>query len=126
FFPNRVAVVRNGIPMPPDDMRIRGARRATGRTRFLLMCRLTAEKGVRVALHAAARQPATLDFELVIAGRGPLEAEVREAAAHDPRIRFAGYVTGEEKSAQLAAADHLLVPSLWYENAPLAVIEAAA
>ena len=28
--------------------------------------------------------------------------------------------------ALLAAADHLLVPSLWYENAPLAVIEAAA
>ncbi len=94
--------------------------------RFLLMCRLTPEKGVRVALQAAMALPGDVDFELVIAGRGPLEAEARDAAARDPRIRFVGYVTGEEKVALLVSSDHLLVPSLWYENAPLAVIEAAA
>ena len=37
-----------------------------------------------------------------------------------------GYVTGEAKQALLKQADYLLVPSLWYENAPVAVIEAAA
>jgi glycosyltransferase involved in cell wall biosynthesis len=126
FAPRREAVIRNGIPMPPDVTRIREARRPGGKTRFLLMCRLTVEKGVRVALNAASRLPPDLDFELVIAGRGPLENEVREAAAKDPRISFAGYVTGEDKVALLASSDHLLVPSLWYENAPLAVIEAAA
>lgn len=126
FRPVREAVVRNGIPMPGDALTIRDARRPGRRSRFLLMCRLTAEKGVRVALRAAARLPRDLDIELVVAGRGPLEQEVRDAAATEPRIRFAGYVSGRDKVALLASADHLLVPSLWYENAPLAVIEAAA
>jgi len=124
--PRRDAVVRNGIPLPLDASRLRDARRGSPRTRFLLMCRLTVEKGVRVALRAVSRLPRDLQFDLVVAGRGPLEAEVRDAAADDPRIRFTGYVSGEDKLEQLTSADHLLVPSLWYENAPLAVIEAAA
>jgi len=126
FRPRREAVVRNGIPLPPDADRMRGLRRSSGKTRFLLMCRLTVEKGVLVALQAAARLPHGMNFELVIAGRGPLEDTVQAAAAADPRIRFAGYVSGEDKLALLGSGDFLLVPSLWYENAPLAVIEAAA
>jgi glycosyltransferase involved in cell wall biosynthesis len=126
FAPPREAVIRNGIPLPHDAMRMRETKHGGHPTRFLLMCRLTAEKGVRVALQAASQLPRDLPFELVIAGRGPLEAEVRVAAANDSRISFAGYVSGEDKAALLASADHLLVPSLWYENAPLAVIEAAA
>jgi glycosyltransferase involved in cell wall biosynthesis len=126
FRPRREAVVRNGIPLPPDAARMRGLRRSSGKKRFLLMCRLTVEKGVLVALEAAARLPHELEFELVIAGRGPLEDAIRTAAAAHPRIRFAGYVSGEDKVALLASGDFLLVPSLWYENAPLAVIEAAA
>jgi glycosyltransferase involved in cell wall biosynthesis len=126
FSPRCEAVVRNGIKLPPDAARRRGLRHGNGKKRFLLMCRLTVEKGVLVALQAALRLPHTLDFELVIAGRGPLEEAVHAAAAVNPRIRFAGYVGGEDKLALLASSDFLLVPSLWYENAPLAVIEAAA
>ena len=116
------AVVRNGIPLPsintrPEPNRIR---------RFLLLTRLTVEKGVHVVLRAVASLPRTLQFELVIAGRGPLEEEVRRAAAGDPRVRFVGYVTGDVKVALLGSADCLLIPSLWYENAPVAAIEAAA
>ena len=56
---------------------------------------------MRVVLQAVAALPRTLEFELVIAGRGPLEQEVRQAAADDPRIRFVGYVTGDVKAALL-------------------------
>ena len=126
FVPAREAVIRNGIPLPPDAARIRQTSRGIKRTRFLLMCRLTVEKGVRVALEAALSLAPELPFDLVIAGSGPLEAEIREAAATHPRIHFAGYVTGDEKTTLLASSDHVLIPSLWYENAPLAVIEAAA
>jgi glycosyltransferase involved in cell wall biosynthesis len=55
-----------------------------------------------------------------------LEKEVREAAAVDPRIRFVGYVTGDAKEALLDTAHCLIIPSLWFENAPVAVVEAAA
>jgi glycosyltransferase involved in cell wall biosynthesis len=118
----QTAVVRNGIPTPSPS------RQTTSRkgNRFLLLCRLTEEKGVRVVLDAARRLPADLPFELTIAGRGPLESVVRDAAAADPRIHFAGFVQGDEKHALLSNADHLLIPSLWYENAPVAVVEAAA
>jgi glycosyltransferase involved in cell wall biosynthesis len=119
--PRAVAVVRNGIPLPE-----RRVPRATDRPRLLMLSRLTVEKGVRVVLRALAMLPRELDFELVIAGRGPLETEVRAAAAGDPRLRFVGYVSGDAKQALLESANYLLIPSLWYENAPVAVIEAAA
>src|SRR5580700_6829083 len=120
----RTAVVRNGIPLPPATARTR-RRHNDQRPRFVLMKRLTIEKGVHVVLRAMAMLPASLDFELVIAGRGPLETEMREAAAKDARLRFIGYVTGDEKETLLASSHYLLIPSLWYENAPVAVIEAA-
>jgi len=123
----RTSVIFNGIPLPDNAETVRREReRRRGRRRVLMLTRLTVEKGVRVAVRAVATLPRTCDFELVIAGRGPLETEVRQAAENDPRIHFVGYVTGEAKAALLASADYLLIPSLWYENAPVSVIEAAA
>jgi glycosyltransferase involved in cell wall biosynthesis len=118
----RTALVRNGIPLPALPGR---TPRSSGALRFLLLCRLTVEKGVRVVLDAMRRLPPSLEVELAIAGRGPLEELVRGAAAADPRIRFLGFVQGEEKQALLHRGDYLLIPSLWYENAPVAVVEAA-
>ena len=120
----RTAVVRNGIPLPPATARTQ-RQHNDQRPRFVLLTRLTVEKGVHVVLRAMTMLPASLDFELVIAGRGPLEAEMREAAAKDARLRFVGYVTGDDKATLLAGSQYLLIPSLWYENAPVAVIEAA-
>jgi glycosyltransferase involved in cell wall biosynthesis len=120
----RTAVVRNGIP-PASRLPARGVKSGDG-ARLLLLCRLTEEKGVRVVLDAMRRLPHDLRFELTIAGRGPLEQAVRDAAEADPHIRFAGFVQGAEKHALLSNASHLLIPSLWYENAPVAVVEAAA
>ncbi len=119
----RSALVRNGMPLPRVPARPAGR---SGPLRLLLLCRLTVEKGVQVVLDAMRRVPESANVELVIGGRGPLEDVVRQAAASDPRIRFAGFVQGEEKHALLTGADHLLIPSLWYENAPVAVVEAAA
>ena len=117
----RSVIVRNGIPMPAITQRSMQTR-----ITFLLLARLTLEKGVRVVLQAMAALPRTLDCELVIAGRGPLEDEIRAAEAADTRVRFVGYVTGEAKQNLVSSAQYLLIPSLWYENAPVAVIEAAA
>ncbi len=119
-------MVRNGIPWPIEAARIRSARSSAPPLRLLLLCRLTVEKGVRVVLEAMHRMPPDLAVTLTVAGRGPLEDEVHQAAAIDPRIHFAGYVSGEAKEKLLADAHHLLIPSLWYENAPVAVVEAAA
>jgi glycosyltransferase involved in cell wall biosynthesis len=121
----RHAVVPNGIPTvmrPPRP----GTRDPARPLELLFAGRLTAEKGVRVAIEAMKRLPRDAAVRLTIAGKGYLEEEVRAAAAANPRISFAGYLSGEEKIRAFSAADCLLLPSLWYENAPVVVLEAAA
>jgi glycosyltransferase involved in cell wall biosynthesis len=122
----RTAVVPNGVPPPAAAAHARALRQPVPPLRVLLLSRLTVEKGVRVALEAMSRLSPAVPVELLIAGTGPLEAELRAAAGADPRIRFHGHVSGEAKEGLLAQAHHLLMPSLWYENAPVAAVEAAA
>lgn len=118
----RTALVRNGIPLPHIT-----SHPSRGKTlRLLLLCRLTVEKGVQTVLAAMRQLSSSLSVELAIAGRGPLEELVRNAAEQDARVRFLGFVQGEQKHELLSSADYLLIPSLWYENAPVAVVEAAA
>ena len=52
----------------------------------------------------------TADSELWIAGTGPLEAEVRRAAASSPAIRYLGYVPAGEIGACVEQADFLINP----------------
>jgi glycosyltransferase involved in cell wall biosynthesis len=93
-------VVSNGIPQPDGVRAVRRMRTADSRKRFLMLSRLTIDKGVEVVLEAMRQMPADVDIEVAIAG--------------------------EEKNRALAGAGYLLLPSLWYENAPVAIVEAAA
>jgi glycosyltransferase involved in cell wall biosynthesis len=89
--------------------------------RFVYFGRLTYEKGVATLLRAAAEAKVGVD----IIGTGPHERELRLLAAeHD--VRFLGYLTGAKLTAAVSAARAVVVPSEWYENAPLAVLEGAA
>jgi glycosyltransferase involved in cell wall biosynthesis len=119
-------VVHNGIPQPTDSETLRRARPPESRKRFVMLTRLTPEKGIDVVLDAIARLPKDLDFEVAIGGRGPLEDRVKIAAALDHRIVPLGFVDGAAKTEALTRAGYLLLPSLWYENAPVTIIEAAA
>lgn len=119
----QTAVIRNGIPLPavPPRQRDSGAP-----LRFLFPARLTIEKGCEVVLAALQHMPADLNFELTVVGKGPLEDKFKATAAQDKRLRFLGYVSGEEKTAVFSQSDCLIIPSLWYENAPVVIVEAAA
>jgi glycosyltransferase involved in cell wall biosynthesis len=88
--------------------------------------RLTAEKGLQTVIAAMRRIPREYAVTLTIAGKGSLEGEARAAADEDPRVSFAGYLSGDDKVQAFAGADCLLLPSLWYENAPVVILEAAA
>ena len=98
-----------------------GAR--SGQALVLAVGRLTAQKGFGLLLDAAARwgdiEPEPL---LVIAGEGPLEAELRSRAASlGLTVRFAGQRA--DVPALLAAADVFVLPSVW-EGQPLILQEA--
>jgi glycosyltransferase involved in cell wall biosynthesis len=62
-----------------------------------------------------------------IIGTGPLEAELHELVhALGADVRFHGFLSGKALSETVAAARAVVVPSEWYENAPLSVLEAYA
>lgn len=117
----RMEVLANGLPLPSPMPR----RPSTGELRLLMVGALVEGKGIRVALEAMRHLPTDARVSLDIAGQGPLEAEVRQAAQADPRIRYHGFVSGEQKEA-LFQADLLLFPALWYETMPNTIMEASA
>ncbi len=119
----QTAVIRNGIPLPTVPARQRDA---SAPLRFLFPARLTIEKGCEVVLAALQHMPQDLNFEITVVGKGPLEDKFKVAAEHDKRLRFLGYVSGEQKTEVFSQSDCLIIPSLWYENAPVVIVEAAA
>jgi glycosyltransferase involved in cell wall biosynthesis len=85
--------------------------------------RLAAQKGFGTLISAAARwQSRPAVPLLLIAGEGPLDAELRRQAGTDgAAVRFLG--PRDDVPALLAAADVVVVPSTW-EGQPLIVQEA--
>ena len=108
---DRIMVKPNFVP----DLPLPGAPRRGG----LFVGRLSSEKGIDVLLAALDGVPgATLD----VVGAGP---EAHKVAAH-PRARLLGWRAPREVRARMARAAYLVMPSLWYENFPRALVEAFA
>lgn len=84
--------------------------------------RLSAEKGLGTLIEAAAQ----VGVPLRIAGTGPLEQQFRAQAASCPNVRFEGYVAGEALSELVRGSRVVVLPSEWYENAPMSVLESYA
>lgn len=84
--------------------------------------RLAEEKGVDVLLAAAKQLP---NIEFKIAGSGPDEIRLKEWCANEKihNVEFVGFKTGTAMQEFLDQASILVVPSVWYENAPLSVLE---
>ena len=58
-----------------------------------------------------------------MAGTGPLEGSLRRQYA---RARFLGFLSGEALRRTIEKASVIVVPSEWYENCPMSVLEAMA
>ncbi len=87
----------------------------------LYMGRLSPEKGIATLL--AAHAPIADRVDLVVAGTGPLEAELR---ATYPKARFVGHLGARELETVVREASLVVVPSECYENCPMTVLEAMA
>jgi len=92
----------------------------SGKGYVLFLGRLSIEKGLRWLIKAF--QSPRYGLKLLIAGTGPMENEVR--AAVNASIEFKGYVTGEKKDELIQGADLLVIPSVFYENSPMTIVEA--
>lgn len=93
------------------------------RSGVLYLGRLSAEKGVRDLIPLARANP---EIEMTVAGSGPLEAELRAAAADVRGITFLGQVDETRVPLLLAAHRVAVVPSHCDEGGPLVAVEAMA
>ena len=80
--------------------------------------RLSHEKGVRTLIEAANSLP----YRLKVIGGGPLEEELKGIAKE--QVEFVGYKQWDEIKSLVGRARFSVIPSEWYENNPLSVIEA--
>lgn len=88
---------------------------------LLFAGRLAPEKGVATLVRAAVRA----GVRLRVAGTGPLEQTLK-ALPDAERIEWLGFCSGDALWEQVRGARALVLPSEWYENAPMSVLEAFA
>lgn len=90
---------------------------------FFYFGRLAMEKGLATLIRAAAKAK----VQVCIAGIGP-EADALKALAAEVggEIEFLGFVSGEPLWKRVREARVMVLPSEWYENAPMSVLEAYA
>lgn len=81
--------------------------------------RLSHEKGVKTLIKAAQKLP----YKLVIIGGGSLSDELKNETTN-ANIEFVGYKQWDEIKEIVSKARFSVIPSEWYENNPLSVIEA--
>ncbi len=90
---------------------------------MLYFGRLAPEKGLATLIRASAQSRAPV----VIAGDGP-DAEMLQALAAelDAPVTFLGFLSGRPLWDAVDQCRAVVLPSEWYENAPISVLEAFA
>ncbi len=112
---NRIKQLYNGIDTnaidanPDDDGYV------------LYIGRLVPEKGIETLLKAHANSGKS--WTLKVAGTGPLLDVLK--AQYSPSI-FVGHLSGDTLKTTIEKASVVVVPSEWYENCPMSVLEAMA
>lgn len=88
---------------------------------ILYFGRLSEEKGIEALLmaHKGLNEP----LPLKVAGTGPLANTLQ---CKYPNATFLGYRSGQELIDLISKAAFIVVPSEWYENCPMVVLEAMA
>ena len=122
FSPGKVRVVHNFIHAEAYSPRYDGSG-------VIFLGRLAPEKGVANLVKAAAQTPGV---RVMLAGDGPerqrLEALAAEAVVrrHGGTVEFLGYVDKQQLHETVRQNMCVVMPSIWYENFPYAVLEAFA
>jgi glycosyltransferase involved in cell wall biosynthesis len=90
---------------------------------ILYFGRLSREKG----LHTLVRAAAQARCRLALAGTGPDQESLRDLArATGAEVEFLGFLSGHRLHEAVKGSRAVVLPSEWYENAPMSVLEAYA
>jgi glycosyltransferase involved in cell wall biosynthesis len=90
--------------------------------------RLSPGKGLRTLLEAAKRLNLESDIIVNILGDGPIKEELEEKVKTEniDNVKFLGYMKGEKLYNELRKNQIVVIPSEWYENNPISILEAFA
>lgn len=123
--PNRIHVIPSGANMELFKGRHDDPFAGVARPRVAFVGRVTAQKGVRSLVRAAARLQ-TPGVQVLLVGDGPdrehCERQIRELGLTD-RVRITGFVPHDQVPAVLAHIDLFVMPSA-YEELGSALVEA--
>ena len=131
----RLLVCNYGLDLAPFQQVTHAPVENTRPLRIGYIGQMAAHKGVHLLVEAfrqlSAGRPATAQpIELHLYGNPdafPAYAErLKTMAGDDPRITFHGRFQNTRAAEILSALDVSVVPSTWYENQPLAILEARA
>ncbi|MFK4824382.1 glycosyltransferase [Paenochrobactrum sp. BZR 588] len=87
---------------------------------FLYAGRLSEEKGLVTLIEAIAQAKQ----KLLIAGSGPLEQSLKQFVAKlGADVEFLGHLQADHLHRTINGATALVLPSQWYENAPMSILE---
>ena len=92
---------------------------------YIYVGRLSEEKGVINLIKAAEKNK---EYLLRVIGTGPIEGELKKyiEERNIQNIVFDGFKIGDELKALIRNARFMVIPSIWYENNPMSVIESMA
>lgn len=82
--------------------------------------RLSEEKGIEKLLKLVKKLP---DIQFTFAGGGPLTDKVKELEKEVPNLKYVGFLSQEQLQSFMNQSSYLLIPSVWYENNPMIVLE---
>jgi glycosyltransferase involved in cell wall biosynthesis len=127
--PERIVVLRNGIPVDPAVTTFRTCHDGR-RDRFGFFGHINRFKGATVALAASAQlSRAGVAHTLSLHGgtayqSQAVQEEFAKALAAAPEATHAGPYKRADLARRMSGVDWVVVPSVWWENAPLVISEA--
>ncbi len=125
FRPESVHLMPFGVE--PDHPLASVEHEPAGHVRFLFVGRIQPYKGLHLLVQAftelADPRGATLAIYGASDGYDNYMQQIRQLAAGNQRIHFAGTVAPSELAQAFGAADVFVLPSTWHENSPLILLD---
>jgi glycosyltransferase involved in cell wall biosynthesis len=106
------------IVVKPNGAADCGARDQAPGKGVLFVGRLSREKGVHILIEAAKLG----GYPVRIVGDGPLRTQLEACAP--PNVTFVGYLSHDDVITEMRRARCVAIPSVCYENSPIALVEA--
>jgi glycosyltransferase involved in cell wall biosynthesis len=94
--------------------------------RIIFLGRLSPEKGLVDMIQLLNKNKTPVDIHIF--GEGPQRAEIEKVILQNSltdKVALKGLLMDSDKGEQMKQYDALILPSTWYENAPLTIVEAA-